>query len=45
MDINAIADAAEQADGAAPLDEATRLTLRHHPERVWSWSATTRSRW
>lgn len=37
MDIDAIADAAEQADGAAPLDEATRLTLRHHPERVRSW--------
>ena len=37
MDINAIADAAEHADGAAPLDEATLLTLRHHPERVRSW--------
>ena len=37
MDIDAIAAAAEQADGAAPLDEATRLTLRHHPERVRSW--------
>ena len=37
MDINAIADAAERADGAAPLDEATLLTLRHHPERVRSW--------
>jgi mycothiol synthase len=32
-----IASAAEVADGAAPLDEATRLALRHHPERVRSW--------
>ena len=37
MDIDTIAAAAEQADGAAPLDEATWLTLRHHPERVRSW--------
>ena len=37
MDISQIAAAAEQADGAAPLDEATWLTLRHHPERVRSW--------
>lgn len=29
--------AAEAADGAAPLDEATLLTLRHHPDRVRSW--------
>lgn len=29
--------AAEAADGAAPLDEATWLALRHHPERVRSW--------
>ena len=33
----AIATAAEAADGAAPLDEATLLTLRHHPERVRAW--------
>ncbi|MFC4785532.1 mycothiol synthase [Nocardioides sp. MAHUQ-72] len=37
MDIDAIAAAAEAADGAAPLDEATRLALRHHPDRVRSW--------
>ena len=36
MDINEIAAAAAQADGTDPLDEATRLALRHHPERVWS---------
>ena len=32
-----IADAAEAADGAAPLDEATILTLRHRPDSVRSW--------
>lgn len=32
--ITSIATAAERADGAAPLDEATRLALRHHPDRV-----------
>lgn len=32
-----IAAAAEAADGAAPLDEATWLALRHHPETVRSW--------
>lgn len=32
-----IAAAAERADGAAPLDEATWLALRHHPESVRSW--------
>ena len=37
MDIDTIAAAAEQADGAAPLDEATWLTLRHHPDRVRRW--------
>ncbi len=36
MDIDEIAAAAAQADGTDPLDEATRLALRHHPERVWS---------
>jgi mycothiol synthase len=36
VDINEIAAAAAQADGTDPLDEATRLALRHHPERVWS---------
>jgi mycothiol synthase len=35
--IDDIAAAAEAADGSAPLDEATRLALRHHPERVRSW--------
>ena len=35
--ITSIATAAEAADGADPLDEPTRLTLRHHPERVRSW--------
>jgi len=29
-----IAGAAEASDGLAPLDEATLLTLRHHPDRV-----------
>ena len=32
-----VADAAEAADGAAPLDEATILTLRHRPDSVRSW--------
>lgn len=36
-EITRIAAAAEAADGAAPLDEATTLALRHHPERVRSW--------
>ena len=36
MDIEEIAAAAAQADGTDPLDEATRLALRHRPERVWS---------
>ena len=39
-DLDAIAEAAaaaEAADGAAPLDEATWLTLRHHPDRVRCW--------
>ncbi|HYF73774.1 MAG TPA: mycothiol synthase [Nocardioides sp.] len=35
--IGDIAAAAEAADGAAPLDEATWLTLRHHPERARRW--------
>ncbi len=34
MDIEQIAAAAARTDGADPLDEATRLALRHHPERV-----------
>ena len=37
MDIEQIASTAEEADGAAPLDEATWLALRHHPERVRRW--------
>jgi mycothiol synthase len=32
-----IADAAQAADGAAPMDEATILTLRHRPESVRAW--------
>jgi mycothiol synthase len=34
-----IAGAAEAADGTAPLDEATILTLRHRPGLVRSWMA------
>ncbi|MEV7431923.1 mycothiol synthase [Nocardioides sp. NPDC092400] len=36
--VRRIADAAEEADGAAPLDEATWLALRNRPETVLSWS-------
>jgi mycothiol synthase len=36
-DIDRIAAAAERADGAAPFDEATRLTLRNRPAEVRSW--------
>ena len=36
-EIEEIAAAAEDVDGTSPLDEATRLTLAHHPERVRSW--------
>jgi mycothiol synthase len=36
--ITRIAEAATAADGAAPLDEATMLTLRHHPGDVRSWT-------
>lgn len=35
--IREIARLAEADNGIAPLDEATLLTLRHHPERVTSW--------
>ncbi|GAA4379659.1 mycothiol synthase [Nocardioides caricicola] len=35
--IERVSAAAEAADGAAPLDEATWLTLRHRPESVRSW--------
>ncbi|MDN4174499.1 mycothiol synthase [Nocardioides sp. SOB77] len=35
--VRRIADAAEEADGAAPLDEATWLALLHRPETVRSW--------
>ena len=35
--IEAIAAAADDADGAAPLDEATFLALRNHPDSVRSW--------
>jgi mycothiol synthase len=40
IDLDLIADitaAAEVEDGAAPLDEATWRTLRHHPETVRLW--------
>jgi mycothiol synthase len=33
-DVLALADEAATADGTDPLDEATRLTLRHRPESV-----------
>ncbi|MEX0426775.1 mycothiol synthase [Nocardioides sp. DS6] len=33
----AVAAATAAADGVAPLDEATLLTLRHHPEQVRIW--------
>lgn len=35
-DVLAIADEAAAADGVDPLDEATRLTLRHRPQSVRS---------
>lgn len=35
--IRRIAAAAEEADGAAPLDEATWLALRNRPDSVRSW--------
>ncbi|WP_344041423.1 mycothiol synthase [Nocardioides panacihumi] len=35
--VRSIADAARTVDGAAPLDEATLLTLRHRPDTVRSW--------
>jgi mycothiol synthase len=34
--IERVAAAAEATDGAAPLDEATWLALRHHPDLVRS---------
>lgn len=40
IDLDLVADlaaAAEAADGAAPLDEATWRALRHRPETVRSW--------
>ena len=37
VDVIGIARLAEAADGVAPLDEATLLTLKHHPERAVSW--------
>ncbi|WP_308043132.1 mycothiol synthase [Nocardioides mangrovi] len=36
--ITQVADDAAAADGTDPLDEATRLTLRHRPETVRSWT-------
>ncbi|GAB3773463.1 mycothiol synthase [Nocardioides ginsengisegetis] len=38
MHVTEIASAAEAADGTSPLDEATLLTLAHHPERVRTWT-------
>jgi mycothiol synthase len=35
--IAAIVSAAERDDGAAPLDEATQLALRHDPEGIRRW--------
>lgn len=35
--IATVAAAAEAADGIAPLDEATWLTVRNHPDRVRRW--------
>ncbi|MDN4163320.1 mycothiol synthase [Nocardioides abyssi] len=35
--VRRVADAAEEADGAAPLDEATWLALRNRPDSVRSW--------
>jgi mycothiol synthase len=36
--IEAIAAAAGEADGADPLDEATRRALRNHPDSVQTWT-------
>jgi len=36
----ALARSAEAADGVAPLDEATLLTLEHHPDRASIWGDT-----
>jgi len=36
-DVLAIAREVEKADGAAPLDEAAVLTLRHRPDSVRTW--------
>ncbi|NHC23853.1 mycothiol synthase [Nocardioides sp. IC4_145] len=35
--VRRVADAAEEVDGAAPLDEATWLALRNRPDSVRSW--------
>lgn len=37
MDVLALARLAEAADGVAPLDEATLMTLRNHPSRATVW--------
>jgi mycothiol synthase len=37
VDVIGIARLAEAADGLAPLDEATLMTLHHHPDRAQSW--------
>lgn len=37
MDVIALARLAEAADGVAPLDEATLMTLRNHPARAVVW--------
>ena len=35
--IESVTRAAEAADGTAPLDEATWLALRNHPDSVRTW--------
>lgn len=37
MDVIALARLAEAADGVAPLDEATLMTLRNHPAQAQTW--------
>jgi mycothiol synthase len=37
VDVIGVARLAEAADGVAPLDEATLLALKHHPDRVRTW--------
>jgi mycothiol synthase len=37
LDVVSLARLAEAADGIAPLDEATLLAVRHHPDTVQVW--------